>query len=89
MIDEFRVGSSYNPRTNATEPQLTVGSALGERVRVGGSITASTQQLTRATVDLRASQQAGVPAIIENVGNQLGSVSINIGADFRWRLEFQ
>jgi hypothetical protein len=25
----------------------------------------------------------------ENAGNQLGTVSLNVGADFRWRLEFQ
>lgn len=89
VIDEFRVGSTYNPRTNATEPQLTIGRGIGERVRVGGSVTASTQPLTRATLDLRVNQQAGVQFIGENVGNQLGTVSINIGADFRWRLEFQ
>lgn len=89
VIDEFRVGSTYNPRTNATEPQLTIGRGIGERLRVGGSVTASTQPLTRATLDLRVNQQAGVQFIGENVGNQLGTVSINIGADFRWRLEFQ
>jgi hypothetical protein len=58
-------------------------------VRVGGSVSASAQPLTRVTLDLRVSQEAGVQFVGENVGNQLGTVSINIGADFRWRLEFQ
>lgn len=89
VIDEFRVGSTYNPRTNATEPQLTIGRGIGERVRVGGSVSASAQPLTRVTLDLRVNQEAGVQFVGENVGNQLGTVSINIGADFRWRLEFQ
>lgn len=89
VIDEFRVGSTYNPRTNATEPQLTIGRGIGERVRVGGSVSASAQPLTRVTLDLRLNQEAGVQFIGENVGNQLGTVSVNVGADFRWRLEFQ
>ena len=89
QIDEFRLGSTYNPRTNATEPQLTIGRSAGERLRIGGSVSVSAQPLTRLTFDFRVNQEVGVQIMGENVGNQLGTGSINVGADFRWRLDFQ
>lgn len=89
VIDDFRVGSAYNPRTNRTEPQVSVGRQLLEWLRVGGAFTLSEQPQARATGDFRLGDQLGVQVLLESANNQLGTQSANVGADLRWRMEFR
>ena len=37
MIDDFRFGSAYSPRTGRTEPQVTLGRRLTDNVRANVS----------------------------------------------------
>lgn len=88
VIDDFRVGSAYNPRTNRTEPQVSVGRQLLEWLRIGGAFTLSEQPLARATGDIRLGDQLGIQVLLESANNQLGTQGANVGADLRWRMEF-
>ena len=73
LVDDVRIGSAYNPRTFRTEPQVTLGQQINDRVRIGASVTASDQPQYRATTDLRLGQGISVQAVVENANNQPGS----------------
>lgn len=89
IIDEFRPGSAYNPRTNRTEPMITLGRRLTDWLRLGGMFTFSDQPQVRATADVRFGPRTGAQVFVENAGNQAGTQAANVGVDLRWRLEFR
>jgi translocation and assembly module TamB len=91
VIDEFRLGSAYNPRTFRTEPQVSMGRQFTDWFRIGASATLSDQPQTRFTSDVRLGQSVSVQGVVENPTNTQGSQSgnFNTGVDLRWRLEFE
>ncbi len=89
VIDDFRLGSAYNPRTNRTEPLVSAGRSVVDWFRLGGGFTLSDQPLGRATGDIRLGERLGVQLLFENASNGIGAQSANFGADLRWRLEFR
>jgi translocation and assembly module TamB len=89
VIDDFRLGSAYNPRTNRTEPLVSAGRSVVHWFRLGGGFTLSDQPLGRATGDIRLGERLGVQLLFENASNGIGAQSANFGADLRWRLEFR
>ncbi|MBI5512353.1 MAG: translocation/assembly module TamB domain-containing protein [Deltaproteobacteria bacterium] len=90
-IDEFRLGSAYNPRTFRTEPQVSIGRQFTDWFRVGASATLSDQPQTRFTSDVRLGQSVSVQGTVDNPTNTQGSQSgnFNTGVDLRWRIEFE
>jgi len=89
VIDDFRLGSAYNPRTNRTEPLVSAGRSVVDWFRLGGGFTLSDQPLGRATGDIRLGERLGIQLLFENASNGIGAQSANFGADLRWRLEFR
>jgi len=88
VIDDFRFGSAYSPRTGRTEPQITVGRRLSEDVRA--SITKSfTDDQLRGNVEWRLSRTTSVQGNADNVNNSASGTFPNIGIDFRFRLQFE
>ncbi len=88
VIDDFRFGSSYSPRTGRTEPQITVGRRLTDDVRA--SITKSfTDDQLRGNVEWRLSRSTSVQGTVDNVNNTASASFPNIGVDFRFRLQFE
>ena len=88
VIDDFRFGSAYSPRTGRTEPQITVGRRLSEDVRA--SITKSfTDDQLRGNVEWRLSRTTSVQGNADNVNNSATGTFPNIGVDFRFRLQFE
>lgn len=88
VIDDFRFGSAYSPRTGRTEPQITVGRRLSEDVRA--SITKSfTDDQLRGNVEWRLSRTTSVQGNADNVNNSASGTFPNIGVDFRFRLQFE
>lgn len=88
VIDDFRFGSSYSPRTGRTEPQITVGRRLTDDVRA--SITKSfTDDQIRGNVEWRLSRSTSVQATADNVNNTASASFPNLGVDFRFRLQFE
>jgi translocation and assembly module TamB len=88
VIDDFRFGSAYSPRTGRTEPQITVGRRLSDDVRA--SVTKSfTDDQLRGNVEWRLSRTTSVQANADNVNNSASGSFPNIGLDFRFRLQFE
>ncbi len=89
VIDEFRFGSSYSSRTGRTEPTVTVGKRLTERIRAFVTSGISESREVRSNLEWRLNQQVSVEGSYDNV-NDISSSSLgNLGADIRWRLEFR
>ena len=89
VIDEFKLGSAYSSRTGRTEPTVTIGKRLAQRIRAYVTSGLSDQREVRSNLEWRLSPRVSVEGSYDNV-NDISSSSLgNIGADIRWRLEFE
>lgn len=89
VIDEFRFGSSYSSRTGRTEPTVTVGKRLTERIRAFVTSGISESREVRSNLEWRLNRQVSVEGSYDNVNDISSSNLGNLGADVRWRLEFR
>ena len=90
VIDDFRFGSAYSARTGRTEPTITVGKRLTKDVTANVSTGFSENRELRANILWRLSQKVSVQGSYDNVNNNVTSFSVgNVGADLRFRLEFE
>jgi translocation and assembly module TamB len=89
VIDDFRFGSAYSPRTGRTEPQVTVGRRISDDVRASITTGLSEDRQLRSNVEWRLSQKVSVQASYDNISTLSSSSIGNLGLDFRWRLEFE
>ena len=89
VIDEFRFGSAYSSRTGRTEPTVTVGKRLTERVRANVTTGLAESREVRSNVEWRLSPRVSVEGSYDNVNDISSSSFGNLGADIRWRLEFE
>ena len=88
VIDDFRFGSAYSPRTGRTEPQVTLGRRLTDNVRANVSTGLTEDRQLRSNVEWRLSRPLSVQGSYDNISTvSSGSVG-NFGLDFRWRIEF-
>jgi translocation and assembly module TamB len=90
IIDDFRFGSAYDPRSGKTEPQVTVGKRLTENVRasVSTSISSDSDREVRANLELKLNNRLSGQFTYDNI-NDVSSTVGNLGVDLRWRLEFE
>jgi translocation and assembly module TamB len=89
IIDEFRFGSSYSSRTGRTEPTVTIGKRLAERIRANVTSGVAESREVRSNVEWNLSPNVSVESSYDNV-NDISSSSLgNLGADIRWSLEFE
>jgi translocation and assembly module TamB len=89
LIDEFRFGSAYSSRTGRTEPTVTIGKRLAERIRANVTSGVAESREIRSNVEWQLSNRVSVEGSYDNV-NDISSSSLgNLGADVRWRLEFE
>ena len=89
VIDEFRFGSAYSSRTGRTEPTVTIGKRLADRIRANVTSGLSDSREVRSNVEWQLSPRVSVEGSYDNV-NDISSSSLgNLGADIRWRLEFE
>lgn len=89
VIDEFRFGSAYSSRTGQTEPTVTIGKRLSDRIRalITSGIAESSE--VRSNLEWKLSPRVSIEGSYDNV-NDISSSSLgNLGADVRWRLEFE
>jgi translocation and assembly module TamB len=91
VIDDFRFGSGYDPRTGRTEPQVTVGKRLTDNVRasVTSGLTNDTDREIRSNLEWRLNQRLSVQGSYDNINDVSSSTVGNVGVDLRWRLEFE
>ncbi|HEV8550607.1 MAG TPA: translocation/assembly module TamB domain-containing protein, partial [Polyangiaceae bacterium] len=89
VIDEFRFGSAYSSRTGRTEPTVTIGKRLTERVRANVTTGLAESREVRSNVEWRLNNRVSVESSYDNVNDISSSALGNLGADVRWRLEFE
>ena len=88
VIDEFSFGSAYSSRTGRTEPTVTVGKRLAERIRARVTSGLAESREVRSNLEWRLSPRVSVEGSYDNVNDISSSTLGNLGADIRWRLEF-
>ncbi len=89
VIDEFRFGSEYSSRTGRTEPTVTIGKRLTERLRANVTTGLAESREVRSNVEWRLNNRVSVETSYDNVNDISSSALGNLGADVRWRLEFE
>ncbi len=88
VIDDASMGSSYNPKSGRTEPTITIGKRLAEKIRAQVTTGLSDSSKVESSLRWQMNPQVSVEGSYGNV-NDISSSSLgNVGADIRWRLEF-
>lgn len=89
IIDEFRFGSGYSSRTGRTEPTVTVGKRITDSLRANVTTGLNENREVRSSIEWRLKQGVSVQGSYDNANDISSSPLGNIGADLRWRLEFE
>ncbi len=88
VIDEFRLGS-FSSRSGRTEPAITIGKRLSERIRAFVTSGLSESRDVRSNVEVKINRKVSIEGSYDNVNDISSSTLGNLGADIRWRLDFQ
>lgn len=88
VIDDFRPGTAYSPRTGRVEPNITVGRRLGENVRARVTSGLAEDPQLRSSIEWRLNRSLTVEPSYDRINTVSFTNVGNFGIDFRWRLEF-
>jgi translocation and assembly module TamB len=88
VIDEFRLGS-LSSRSGRTEPAITIGKRLSERIRAFVTSGLSESRDVRSNVEVKINRKISIEGSYDNVNDISSSALGNLGADIRWRLDFE
>lgn len=89
VIDDFRLSSAYSVRTGRTEPQVSIGKRIADRVRLSATTGLSESREFRAVLEAQLDDTTSIQAGYDNYNVTSASSFGNVGVDLRWRLEFQ
>ena len=89
VIDDFRLGTAYSSRTGRTEPTVTVGKRITERVRANVTSGLAENREVRSNVEWQLTPRTSVLGSYDNVNSVSSSAVGNLGADMRFRIEFE
>lgn len=89
VIDEFKLGTAYSSRTGRTEPTVTIGKRLSQRIRAYVTSGLSESREVRSNLQWRLSPRVSVEGSYDNVNDISSSTLGNLGTDVRFRLEFE
>lgn len=89
VIDDFRLSSAYSVRTGRTEPQVSIGKRIADRVRLSATTGLSEAREFRAVLEAQLDDTTSIQAGYDNYNVTSASSFGNVGVDLRWRLEFQ
>ncbi|WP_437726028.1 translocation/assembly module TamB domain-containing protein [Sorangium sp. So ce861] len=89
IIDEFRFGTGYSSKNGAPEPTVTLGKRITDAVRANVTTGLSQGSQVRAGVEVKLSDRMSVQGSYDNANDASSSPLGNVGADLRWRLEFE
>ena len=89
VIDDFRLGSAYSTRTSRTEPQITIGKRIADRIRLSATTGISEARDFRAVIEAQLDDTTSVSVGYDNYNLTSGASFGNFGADLRWRLSFE
>jgi translocation and assembly module TamB len=89
VIDDVRFGSNYSSRTGRTEPTITISKRLASRLRASVTTGVSDSSEVRSNVEWRLNPRVSVEGSYDNTNDISTSGLGNVGADVRWRLEWE
>lgn len=89
LIDEFRFGTGYSSKNGAPEPTVTIGKRITDAVRANVTTGLSQGSQVRAGVEVKLSDRMSLQGSYDNSSDASSSPLGNVGADLRWRLEFE
>jgi translocation and assembly module TamB len=92
IISDFNITSGYSPALGRTVPQVSVRVPLATGVRAGATVNLTEQREVRGTIDAEINRNNSIQAGIDNygqTGSQNRSGAVNLGVDWRFRLEFE
>jgi translocation and assembly module TamB len=89
VIDDFRFGSAYSSRTGRSEATVTVGKRLTDKVRANVTSGLLENREIRSNLEWKLTPRVSVQGSYDNVNDVSSSSLGNLGADVRWRLEFE
>jgi translocation and assembly module TamB len=89
VIDDFRFGSAYSSRTGRTEATVTLGKRVTDQVRANVTSGLSENREIRSNLEWKLTPRVSVQGSYDNVNDVSSSSLGNLGADVRWRLEFE
>jgi translocation and assembly module TamB len=89
VIDEFRFGSAYSSRTGRSEATVTVGKRVTDQLRANVTSGLLENREIRSNLEWKLTPRVSVQGSYDNVNDVSSSSLGNIGADVRWRLEFE
>jgi translocation and assembly module TamB len=89
VIDDFRFGNAYSSRTGRTEPTVTIGKRVTEQVRATVTSGLSENREVRTNVEWKLTPRVSVQGSYDNVNDASSSSLGNLGANVRYRLEFE
>lgn len=89
VIDDFRLSSAYSVRSGRTEPQVSIGKRIADRVRLSATTGLSESREFRAVLEAQLDDTTSIQAGYDNYNLTSASSFGNVGIDLRWRLEFQ
>ena len=88
VIDDFRAGTAYSPRSGRVEPTITVGRRLSENVRARLTSGLAEDPQLRSAIEWRLGRTLTVEPSYDRIDTVSSTNVGNFGLDFRWRLEF-
>jgi translocation and assembly module TamB len=89
LIDEFRFGTGYSSRTARSEPEVTVGKRIADRLHASVTTGVSENREVRSNIEWRLNRNVSVQGSYDNLNDVSSSPVGNVGVDLRWRLEFE
>ncbi|MEZ4335192.1 MAG: translocation/assembly module TamB domain-containing protein [Sandaracinaceae bacterium] len=88
-IDELGVSNGFDPRTGRSEPRVSVGARIADRVRLSATTGVGETRVFRGAVDLTIDENQRVGVSYDNY-NYAGTSSFgNLGVDWVYHLEFE
>jgi translocation and assembly module TamB len=89
VIDDFRIKSAYSESSHRTEPQVSIGKRIADRVRLNASTGLAESREFQTGLQWQLSDQTSMEAVYDNQNNTTGSANVgDLGLDLTWRLEF-
>ncbi len=88
IIDDFRLGSAYSTRSGRTEPTVTVGKRVSDRVRANVTTGLTENRDVRSNLEWSVTPETSVIGNYDNQNDITSQGLGNLGADLRVRLEF-
>ncbi len=89
LIDDLRITNGYSPRTGRSEPRISVGRRIADRVRLSATTGLSASRDVRAALEVQLDENQRVGVSYDNYNNTSANSFGNLGIDWGFRLEFE